>query len=98
MSIPDTRLTAFSMGRVTLVSIVCGETLLYATLTVTTGGAIEGSRATARRGAAKTPRTTIAAESMATATRLVTAKRAIGMASVSTRKRTTREIAGCEYP
>src|SRR5437588_11436447 len=77
MSMPETRLTAFSIGRVTVDSIVSGETLLYATVTVTTGGANEGRSATAKRGAANRPRTTMAAESIATATRRVTAKRAI---------------------
>src|ERR1700730_16212845 len=79
MSMPETRLTAFSMGRVTVDSIVSGETFPYATVTLTTGGANAGSNATASRGAAKMPSTTMAAESMATATRRVTANRAMDM-------------------
>src|SRR5579863_5456368 len=77
MSMPETRLTAFSIGRVTVLSIVSGDTLPYATLTVTTGGANEGKSATASRGHANSPSTTMAAESIATATRRVTANRAI---------------------
>src|SRR5215471_11997875 len=79
MSIPETRLTAFSIGRVTVDSIVTGEAFVYATVTVTTGGANDGKSATGRRGAAKMPSTTIAAVSIATATRRLTAKRAIDM-------------------
>src|SRR6202043_3115029 len=76
-SIPETRLTAFSIGRVTVDSIVSGETLLYATVTLTTGGANDGKSAIARRGAANRPSTTIASESIATATRRRTANPAI---------------------
>ena len=66
---PDTRLTAFSIGRVTVMAIVSGEALPYVVLTVTTGGAKAGSNATASRGSANKPRMTIAAASIATATR-----------------------------
>src|SRR5215467_11771073 len=81
MSIPETRLTAFSIGRVTVDSIVSGDAFVYATVTVTTGGANDGKSATGRRGAAKMPSTTIAAVSMATATLRLTAKRAMDMSA-----------------
>src|ERR1700686_5078722 len=76
-SMPATRLTAFWIGRVIVVSIVSGETLPYATVTLTTGGANDGKSAIAKRGAANRPRTTIASESIATATRRRTANPAI---------------------
>src|SRR6202163_1750324 len=48
MSMPETLLTAFSIGRVTVVSMVSGDALGYVTLTEMTGGAKVGSSATAK--------------------------------------------------
>ena len=56
--------------------------MLVVLLTVTTGGANDGSKATARRGAANRPKTTIAAVSIVTATLRVTAMRAMDMCFV----------------
>src|ERR1700736_4082646 len=74
---PETRLTAFSSGRVTVDSMVSGETLPELTVTETTGGWKLGSRAIGSRGMANRPSTTMAVAIIATVTRRVTAKSAI---------------------